>query len=231
MQPYLFPYIGYFQLINCVDLFVLLDDVNYIMRGYINRNTLMINGKKYRFTVPVEKASQNKLIMDSNFCEDETTVKKILTGIEQGYCKTKHYNDVFPLIETVLLSKDKDITSTVELSIKLFFDYIKKEINIIRSSSIDNEMGLKSADRIVDICRKLGADTYINPQGGRTLYSWEFFHEKNIELRFLDVNFDGIKYKQFSDKFEDSLSIIDIMMNCEIDEINCFLKEYTLNRE
>ena len=151
MQPYLFPYLGYFQLINCVDLFVLLDDVNYIMRGYINRNTLMINRKKYRFTVPVEKASQNKLIMDSNFCEDETTVKKILTGIEQGYCKTKHYNDVFPLIETVLLSKDKDITSTVELSIKLFFDYIKKEINIIRSSSIDNEMGLKSADRIVDI--------------------------------------------------------------------------------
>ena len=60
MQPYFMPYIGYWQLIGAVDKFVILDDVNYIMRGFINRNSILLNGKPYRFTLPVEKASQNK---------------------------------------------------------------------------------------------------------------------------------------------------------------------------
>lgn len=67
MQPYFMPYIGYWQLINEVDKFVLLDDVNYIMRGYINRNNILLNGEIYRFTIPVHKASQNKSVMKAEF--------------------------------------------------------------------------------------------------------------------------------------------------------------------
>ena len=64
MQPYFFPYIGYFQLINAVDKFIIYDDVNYINRGWINRNQVLINGKESYITVPLKDASQNKLIKD-----------------------------------------------------------------------------------------------------------------------------------------------------------------------
>ena len=64
MQPYLFPYIGYWQLINMVDEFILLDDVSFIIRGYINRNSILLNGKGYLFSIPLDKPSQNKLIKD-----------------------------------------------------------------------------------------------------------------------------------------------------------------------
>ena len=71
MQPYFFPYIGYFQLINAVDKFIILDDVNYIKKGWINRNRILLNGKDYLFTIPCEKISQNKLINEVEVIKDE----------------------------------------------------------------------------------------------------------------------------------------------------------------
>jgi len=65
MQPYVFPFIGYFQLISAVDKFVLYDDVNYINRGWINRNNLLVNGVPYLFSIPLKHASQNRLINDN----------------------------------------------------------------------------------------------------------------------------------------------------------------------
>lgn len=92
MQPYFFPYLGYWQLINAVDKFVLLDDVNFIMRGYINRNSILLNGKSYLFSLPLEKPSQNKLINDSKLNFQHNDREKLLKTIQLAYKKSPFFN-------------------------------------------------------------------------------------------------------------------------------------------
>ncbi|MEO8664089.1 MAG: WbqC family protein, partial [Ignavibacteria bacterium] len=86
MQPYVFPYIGYFQLINAVDKFVLFDDVSFIKKGWINRNRILVNKQEYTFTIPLKKASQNKLIKDIEISEENNWRDKFLKTIEKSYC-------------------------------------------------------------------------------------------------------------------------------------------------
>ena len=78
MQPYLFPYIGYWQLIHAVDTFVIFDDVNYIKKGYINRNNILVNGQKQTFTLELMSASQNKLINDIDIGNN---IEKVMESI------------------------------------------------------------------------------------------------------------------------------------------------------
>src|SRR5512140_19777 len=99
MQPYFLPYIGYFQLMAAVDKFVVFDDVNYINRGWINRNRLLLNGGAHTFTVPLRGASQNKLICDIELAEDDGWRDKLLRTISQSYAKTPCYAEVAPLME------------------------------------------------------------------------------------------------------------------------------------
>ncbi|MDQ3534602.1 MAG: WbqC family protein, partial [Bacteroidota bacterium] len=117
MQPYLFPYIGYFQLINAVDKFVLLDDVNFINKGWINRNKLLINGKSCYFTVPLEKASQNKLIKDILIASDANWKGKLLKSIELAYKKAPHFGQIYTLVEKIIYSNYKTISELVHQSI------------------------------------------------------------------------------------------------------------------
>ncbi|MDR6194877.1 WbqC family protein [Siphonobacter sp. SORGH_AS_0500] len=96
MQPYLFPYIGYFQLLNAVDKFVIYDDVAFINRGWINRNSILNNGKAQLFTVPLKEASQNKLIHEISIDTDQKWRDKLLKTIQQNYKKAPHFAAVFP---------------------------------------------------------------------------------------------------------------------------------------
>ena len=118
MQPYFMPYIGYWQLINVVDKFVLLDDVNYIMRGYINRNSILLNGKPYRFTLPVENASQNKLIMDTKLRFAQEKKQDFFKTISNAYGKAPCYRKVAPIIEDIINNSDDDITEYIKYSIQ-----------------------------------------------------------------------------------------------------------------
>ena len=91
MQPYLFPYIGYFQLINAVDTFVVYDDVNYIKKGWINRNSILVNEKPFLFTVDLKEVSQNKLINEITIDENSNWKKNILRTIELSYKKAPFF--------------------------------------------------------------------------------------------------------------------------------------------
>ena len=109
MQPYLFPYIGYWQLLNAVDTFVLYDDVNYINKGYINRNSILVDGKAQQFTLELINASQNKLI---NEIEIGNNSKKLLKTITQSYIKAPFFEDIITLIEEIL-TKYPDLIETM----------------------------------------------------------------------------------------------------------------------
>ena len=229
MQPYFMPYIGYWQLINVVDKFVLLDDVNYIMRGYINRNSILLNGKPYRFTLPVENASQNKLIMDTKLRFAQEKKQDFFKTISNAYGKAPCYRTVAPIIEDIINNSDDDITEYIKYSIQKVMSYLGINTEILVSSQIPKNQELKGEERIVEICKRLGADVYINPCGGRKLYHQNVFMSKNIKLYFLDTRKEDIIYDQKRNEFIDNLSIIDILMFNEVDIMQELLKRYELN--
>ena len=104
MQPYLFPYIGYWQLIDAVDIFIIYDDVNFIKRGYINRNNILENKTSQLITLELIGASQNKRINEISIGNN---VNKLLKTLKQNYLKAPFYKDVFPVLEEILNNEEK----------------------------------------------------------------------------------------------------------------------------
>src|SRR4051812_4492478 len=102
MQPYLLPYIGYFQLIAAVDRFLFLDDVNYINRGWINRNRILLGGKDHLFTLNLKEVSQNKKINEIEIAKDERWTAKFLRTVESAYRKAPHYSAVMPILQEIV---------------------------------------------------------------------------------------------------------------------------------
>ena len=230
MQPYFFPYIGYWQLIDAADRFVILDDVNYITRGYINRNSILMDGKPYKFTIPIKKASQNKLILDTKLNFDMREKKRFLHTISHAYKKAPYYVEVMNLIERVIYFPEEDLTTYISNSIKAVMSYLGINTEIYISSKLEKNLSLKAEKKIIEICEKMNANVYINPSGGRQLYHHKHFNQAHIKLYFLDSRVGQIKYNQKNEQFEKNLSIIDVLMFNKIETIQKFLKEYDLNK-
>ncbi len=223
MQPYIFPYIGYWQLINAVDTFVIFDDVNFIKKGYINRNSILVNEKSQQFTLELISSSQNKLI---NEIEIGNNGKKILNTIKRTYSKAPYFNKIYSLIEDILNQKEKNLAKFIGYSIEKISKNLGIDTKLIYSSSIKKNTNLKAQDKILDICKKLDATSYINAIGGQELYDKEKFKEQKIKLNFLKTTL--IEYKQFKNNFIPFLSIIDVMMFNNVDEIKIMLNTYEL---
>ena len=223
MQPYLFPYIGYWQLVGMADVFVLYDDVDYIKSGYINRNYILANNAKQRFTLNVVGASSNTPI---NQIKVGDNARKLVKTIKQEYSKAPYFEDVFGLIEDILLNDEKNLAKYLEYSVRSISRYLDSNTQILLSSEIAKDNTLKGQEKIISLCRLLKASQYINAIGGQSLYSKEIFSDANIQLNFLKTK--PIEYKQFADDFVPSLSIIDIMMFNSREEIVGFLDMYEL---
>lgn len=226
MQPYIFPYIGYFQLINAVDKFVIYDDVNFINKGWINRNRILNNGQDSLFTIPLKEASQNKLINEIEVNWDDNWKNKFFKTLEQCYKKAPFYQDVLPIIEETFKGEGEVVSKVIEKNLRLTCEYLSIETEIISSSSIYQNNHLKAQERILDICLQEKAEHYINPIGGLELYDKDFFETQNLKLSFIKSNF--IEYKQFKNDFIPWLSIIDILMFNSKDKIKDFLNNYEL---
>ena len=223
MQPYFFPYIGYWQLISVVDSFVIFDDVNYINKGYINRNSILLDGQEHRINLELTKASQNKLI---NEIDVRDNCSKLLKTIQLAYKKAPLFEVVYPVIEEVLTRDEKKLSKFLGEGIKVLSKYIGITSKFIYSSDINIDNSLKSQDRIISIVNELHATNYINAIGGRELYSGNQFEKEGIKLNFLKPTIG--EYKQFKNDFIPSLSIIDIMMFNEVESIQELLGMYEL---
>jgi len=223
MQPYIFPYIGYFQLIKSVDKFVFYDDVNFIKKGWINRNRIIVNGMINYFTIPLKSASQNKIIKEIEYLD----VKKIIKKIDQAYKKAPFYKEVMPIIERCLLSDSFYISDLAAKSVICVSEYLDISIPFYFSSLINPDNNGKSrVERLVNICNLCDSKIYINNYSGNTLYTKEDFAEYGIDLHFLKPKI--FKYRQFNSEFESGLSIIDVVMFNEKELIQYYLKQYTL---
>ena len=226
MQPYFVPYIGYWQLLNAVDQYVIYDDVNFIKGGWINRNRILINeGPKY-FNIPMLGASPNKLINEVKVNNDEKIISKNLRILNAAYSKAPFFDEVYPLMEKMLWCKEDNIASYIAVSTSIICDYLDIKTELLISSDMVKDNNLTGQDKVLEICQILKATDYYNAIGGRELYSFDEFDKKGIKLHFLQRK--EIRYKQFGNDFYPDLSIVDVMMFNSKQTVKEMLNEYTL---
>jgi hypothetical protein len=230
MQPYIFPYLGYYQLVRAVDTFVFFDDVNFITRGWINRNRILQQNEPYRFTVPLTKASQNRMINEIEIADFTYWRKDFLKLIEFNYKKAPFYLPVQKWLYDFLYSKDfRWISELASDSVRNISSLLELPTQFLFSSQIEYRAGeiQNGQDKVIQICGLLGAKKYINPLNGVEIYDEGAFDKKDISLNF--IRMDEIIYDQMqSGKFESSLSIIDVLMFNDRDRVREFLTKYTL---
>lgn len=226
MQPYFSPYIGYWQLMNAVDQYVIYDDVNFIKGGWINRNRILINGEPKYFNIQMKGASPNKRINEIEVSNEPSVLKKNLRILEAAYKKAPYYSTVYPILQDVLCSGRKGLASYLLYSFEKIADYLGIRTKFVISSELDKNNDLRAQDKVLEICRILHATEYYNAIGGRELYSFEAFRKKEITLKFLSTQ--KIRYTQFGNEFYENLSIIDVMMFNSQEEIKKMLNNYIL---
>ncbi len=210
MQPYFFPYLGYWQLLNFVDRFIIYDDVNFIKRGWVNRNRILINGKPSYITIPLHQASQNKLIYDLFIQSSSAWQAKMIKSIENTYRKAPFFPDVFPLIKHIIGYKTDNLANFLIYQLKTIAAFLGIRTELINSNQRYKNLKSAGQNRIIDICKHENTNIYVNLQGGQTLYNPAAFREQNIELYFIVMQ--QISYTQRSAGFTANLSIVDALM-------------------
>jgi hypothetical protein len=226
MQPYVFPYLGYFQLIGSVDTFVFFDDVNYINKGWVNRNNILLSNQQHLFTIPLSGASQNALISEIKILQERSWKVKFLKTLETAYRKAPFFNVIFSMVSDWIMDGPELIAEFNFQTTKEICEYTGVSTTLVRTSSVYNNRELKGQERVLDICKQEKADVYINPIGGVALYDSTLFAENNMELFFLKTEFTP--YQQHSENFVTGLSILDYLMFLSPEEIAKKLKEFTL---
>lgn len=229
MQPYFLPYLGYWQLIASADTFVIYDDVNFIKGGWINRNRYLYRGEPKYFNITMSGASPNKKINEIGLMQDPRyhQGKKLLSTFQMAYQKAPMYRQVLPLLEDIILYEEDNLARYLEHSIRQMCRYLEIPSKILVSSQItEKDSSLAKEKKVINICRCLGADTYINAIGGRALYSQAEFKEAGLHLYFIQMK--DIQYRQFDQPFVPGLSIVDVLMFNEREQVKRFLAEYTL---
>ncbi|MFC0211217.1 WbqC family protein [Paenibacillus chartarius] len=229
MQPYLFPYLGYFQLIQAVNVYVVYDDVQYIKGGWINRNKILVRDQEHLFTFGIKTGSTFDNINQKSFSERfEEEKTKFLTTIKANYARAPFFRQVYPLIAEIMSSDELKVSPFITNSITMICKYLGIDTIIKISSHLNsphlNE--LKGEERVIAINKILGAECYINAIGGTDLYSKANFENHSIELNFIKMA--PIVYKQFNNKFIPNLSIIDVLMFNGVADIKLFLEQYEL---
>jgi len=224
MQAYFFPYIGYFQLINAVDTFVIYEHVTFRKRTWITKNCILDKGKNepVYINVPVIGKSSNKLINEICISDDPKWKIKLLKLIYFNYKKASFFDEIYSVIEECLNINESSLHNFnarilitlcdfLEIKTPIFFknqSFLSLEEKLVKT--VSNPMEIKSK-RIVEICKKLNATTYVNPIGGTELYDKNYFKGYDISLNFIKT--DHFKYSQFGKEHVPYLSIIDVLMH------------------
>jgi hypothetical protein len=225
MQPYFLPYIGYWQLMNEVDVFVVYDNIQFTRKGWIHRNRMLQNDKDEYFSLPLKKDSDYKDVVERYLSEGaEIEMLKLIRRLEGNYRKAPYFEEIYPLINQVLSNSERNLFRFIYDSMAIIKEKLSIRTKLIVSSEIEIDHTLKSQDKVIAICSALNATAYLNPIGGLELYQKEVFEQQGIELKFLKSKLET--YVQFNNTFVPGLSIMDILMFNSIDNI-----KYTLQNE
>lgn len=226
MQPYFSPYIGYFQLIAAVDMFIVYDNIKYTKKGWINRNRILQNGKDVMFSLPLKSDSDSLDVRERELAADFNR-DKLLNQFKGAYRRAPYFEQTFPLVEQIVRYEDANLFHYLHHSIIKTCEHLDIKTKISVSSEIAIDHGLKNQDKVLALCGAVGAKTYVNAIGGMELYAKEAFQEKGVELTFIQSK--QFEYSQFGGAFVPWLSIIDVMMFNHLDTIQaCISTNYEL---
>lgn len=223
-QAYYLPYIGYWQLIKSVDLFAVADNYNFIRHGWVNRNRILCNNTIQYCNIEVANISQNRFISEHSLLP--INKKKKLKQFSINYVKAPYLQEGLSIMDDILSFEGDNLGDFLYRSICIICDYLRIDTKIVKSSDYEQDPSLKFADRVYDYCRQMGADEYHNLIGGMELYSFDEFKEHGIDLSFVQPV--PYEYPQNSKEFVFGLSIMDIIMNNSVDDIQKILDSYNL---
>ena len=227
MQPYFFPYIGYWQLMNAVDRYVIYDDVAFIKNGWINRNRILVHGAPCYFRLPTVGAGSFVMINEIKLSTEKKLFDKLLRSLETAYGKAPFFAETMPLAESVITCGSEYMADLLEFQIRAMAKHLGMNTEILVSSrDVVKNTELHGLEKGIDICCNLGATEYYNAIGGMELYDKEDFAAKNIKLSFVKTN--DIVYRQYKNDFVPNLSIIDVLMFNGAEGTRKLLQEFEL---
>lgn len=222
MQPYFLPYLGYWQLLARVDAFVVYDNIQYTKKGWINRNRFLRDGAPAWFTVPLRHASDYLDVREREVAPDFDR-GKLLRTLAASYRRAPEFETVFPLVERVVQAPLANLFDYVHHSLTETAAFLGVATPIVVSSTVAADPTLAAERRVLALCEAMGADTYLNPIGGQTLYSGETFASEGVRLQFLRPRLG--EYPQFGGPFVPGLSILDVLMFNTRDAVREMLSE------
>lgn len=226
MQPYFFPYIGYFQLIASADLFIVYDNIKYTKKGWINRNRMLQNGKDVMFSLPLKSDSDHLDVCQRGLSTDFNR-DKLLNQIKGAYRRAPYFDQTLPLIEEIVRFDDANLFEYLHHAIVKTCAHLGITTEIRISSDIAINHTLKNQDKVLALCEAVGANTYVNAIGGMELYAKDTFRDKGVDLKFIQAK--PFEYPQLGDAFVPWLSIVDVMMFNPIETIqNCISTNFEL---
>lgn len=225
MQPYFLPYIGYWQLINAVDKYVVYDNIQYTKKGWFNRNRFLQNGKDEIFTVSLAKDSDYLDVRDRKISPVYDR-NKLISQLKNAYFKAPFFAKNFPLFEEIINYPEDNLFLYIYNSITKLCQFLDIKTQIIVSSSVPANHSLKAEHKVLSICEALHGDNYINAIGGVELYDKVMFAQQGINLNFIKTR--PIKYAQFNNEFVPNLSIVDVLMFNSKEAVQEMLQEYDL---
>lgn len=227
MQPYLFPYLGYFQLIAAADVFVLGDDLQYIRSGWVNRNRILQNGEAKLITFPLKRDHFDLPINQRQLSDTfEEEADRLINLICQSYRKAPYFAQVMPLLERLIRFPQQNLAMYTEHAIRELCAYLHIVTPILRGSDLKLKSCLDKQDRVINVAHTFVATTFINPVGGVELYDREHFARNGLLVRFFRMG--DVVYRQFGQPFVPNLSIIDVLMfNC-VEQVQAMLECYSL---
>lgn len=225
MQPYFLPYIGYWQLINTVDVFVIYDNIQYTKKGWINRNRFLQNGHDELFSISLKNDSVF-LNVGERFLSLDYKRNKLIAMFQGAYSKAPKKNEILPFIGEIINCQEKNLFKYIYNSIVRICEYLEIKTKIVISSSVDIDHSLKAENKVLAICKALCAETYVNPIGGIELYSKDIFKEHGVKLQFIKSK--PVEYKQFNNEFVPWLSILDVLMFNDKETVKHYLNEFEL---
>ena len=224
MQPYLFPYVGYFQLMHAVDTFVFYDDVQYSKHGWINRNLIRKDDAAAWLTLRVRKMHLGSLINERHYALDGATLDGAKRLVDSAYADAPAFDATRAMLERVWEHGDDNVAGFNANALTTIAETLGLGCRFLVSSDIAADPALRSEARVMEICRRLGATHYVNAIGGVGLYHAEHFADAGIELSFLKTSVP------MSDLKEGALhlSIIDMLMHAGVSGTGTAMPRYEL---